>query len=600
MIYFVKLLLITQYFWYFYKNTKNKQSLSHHSSLKKQECEAQKLDVMMKVLLIICIVTFYHINIPLGSDPLEESYGSISKMIKESKKGSSEQTTYLAAYLKKAKKEKAWKHIVKGYKYYLHNSESQKMTVYADSMVRSALESKNNILISSAYLTKGLTYYWQKKYVDALDNYIAANNYLSKCSTGTEYLNNKLKYNIGLIKYRLGDPEAALIELEACQEYFKKKHIRPYLNTLHFISLCHRSMGNYELCSEIIEKGIQEGKSLENHAMENYFLHSKGINKYLQGDYEEAIRHLEKVNPSIEKLGDFANVTMGHLYLGLSNWKLNKINLAIPYLKLMDQSYTDHKFAKKEFQQGYNILINHYKSIGDHKNYVFYLEQRDKFKTSLMDVTTQLFPKLTKEYTLANANRKQQQNRRNINRILITLLIGGFVTFSASIGYRHYVEHYATPKNLIAVTSESSTKQKSYPNPFKPKGRNTQYDISNRKKRSILERLTKFEEDKLFLEKNINLARLASDCETNIRYLSQIIKQEKGKKFQDYLTGLRLNYIIDKIKKNKIYRRVKINHLAKECGFESPNTFTRAFKSKTGTVPTKYIQKIVDNCAKES
>src|SRR5690606_41272136 len=99
---------------------------------------------------------------------------------------------------------------------------------------------------------------------------------------------------------------------------------------------------------------------------------------------------------------------MGHLYLGLSNWKLNKINLAIHYLKLVDQSYTDHKFAKKEFQQGYNILINHYKSIGDHKNYVFYLEQKDKFKTSLMDVTTQLFPKLTKEYTLANANRKQQ------------------------------------------------------------------------------------------------------------------------------------------------------------------------------------------------
>src|SRR5690606_21681856 len=158
-----------------------------------------------------------------------------------------------------------------------------------------------------------------------------------------------------------------------------------------------------------------------------------------QGDYEEAIRYLEEVNPSIEKLDDFANAAMGHLYLGLSYWKLNKINLAIPYFKLVVQSYTDHKFAKKEFIQGYTILINHYKSIGDHKNYAFYVEQRHKLHTSLTDVTNELFPKLTKEYTLANSDRKKKQDRKKINQFLITLLVG-FVTINASLGYLYYVD----------------------------------------------------------------------------------------------------------------------------------------------------------------
>src|SRR5690606_17243327 len=152
-----------------------------------------------KILFFIYAITISTIYAQNTSDEiLKESYTTIYKMIKATDEDSIQQRFLLKGFMQKARIENNWKQIVQGYKNYLHQSPREQMIVYADSMVYSALDSKDTHLIASAFLTKGLTYYWYKQYGKALDNYILSNKYLQKSNSENPYLKNKLSYNMGL------------------------------------------------------------------------------------------------------------------------------------------------------------------------------------------------------------------------------------------------------------------------------------------------------------------------------------------------------------------------------------------------------------------
>jgi tetratricopeptide (TPR) repeat protein len=161
-----------------------------------------------------------------------KSYEYLDDKIYELKKDSSKAAVYMYTYLNKARKEQNWKEIVNAYQSLLHQSPDNLRLVYADSMIYSAKKSNDDALIGSAYLSKGIVYYGQKKQILALDNYIIANNYISK--TSDNYLTYKVKYHIALIKYYLGFYDEGISLLKECIVYFKEdENPRPYLNSLH-------------------------------------------------------------------------------------------------------------------------------------------------------------------------------------------------------------------------------------------------------------------------------------------------------------------------------------------------------------------------------
>ncbi|MDQ0065761.1 hypothetical protein [Chryseobacterium lathyri] len=60
--------------------------------------------------------------------------------------------------------------------------------------------------------------------------------------------------------------------------------------------------------------------------------------------------------------------------------------------------------------------------------------------------------------------------------------------------------------------------------------------------KSLLEKLEKFEASEKYLRKDASLTWLANNLNTNTKYLSEIIKIEKGKNFSNYINGLRINF----------------------------------------------------------
>jgi len=115
----------------------------------------------------------------------------------------------------------------------------------------------------------------------------------------------------------------------------------------------------------------------------------------------------------------------------------------------------------------------------------------------------------------------------------------------------------------------------------------------------LLEKLVEFEEKKLYLERKVSLSFVAAEIESNTKYLSYIIKHHKGKDFNKYINDLRINYIVQKINDNPIYRQYKINVLAEETGFSSHSKFATVFKKTVGVSPSEFINYFEKNKKKD-
>src|SRR5690606_38619906 len=219
-------------------------------------------------------------------------------------------------FLEKAKREENPEEIVNAYRNYMHNTEGSLSLMYADSMVNAAHYFRDSLLISAAYLSKGIFYYGQKNYSPALEHYLKAKHYLT--TRDDPYLRYKIHYNIAQIKYYLGNYEEALPLLQGCIAYFRKENPRAYLNSLHSLALCYNRMGDIGKSSETAQLGVTEGKRLSLDIMEVYFHHVEGINHYFRDNYGTAIEVLSGTLPGIIQNKDFANEAIGNFYLGKS------------------------------------------------------------------------------------------------------------------------------------------------------------------------------------------------------------------------------------------------------------------------------------------
>lgn len=109
---------------------------------------------------------------------------------------------------------------------------------------------------------------------------------------------------------------------------------------------------------------------------------------------------------------------------------------------------------------------------------------------------------------------------------------------------------------------------------------------------SILKNLNKFENDKGFLKKELSLTALASKLKTNTKYLSHILNNYKQKDFNQYINGLRIDYLIFTLLHNEVFWEYKIAFWADYSGFSSHSKFTTAFKKITQQTPSEFVQMI--------
>lgn len=116
--------------------------------------------------------------------------------------------------------------------------------------------------------------------------------------------------------------------------------------------------------------------------------------------------------------------------------------------------------------------------------------------------------------------------------------------------------------------------------------------LSEEKEKELLDKLEAFENSELFLSNQMSLPLLAAEMETNIKYLSEVIRKFKNKNFNSYINELRIQHVVNLLKTDPAYLNYKVSYLAEISGFSSHSAFTAIFKTITGISPNDFIKKI--------
>ena len=108
----------------------------------------------------------------------------------------------------------------------------------------------------------------------------------------------------------------------------------------------------------------------------------------------------------------------------------------------------------------------------------------------------------------------------------------------------------------------------------------------------IVNGLKKMEKKHDFLKPDFKLTFVAKKINTNTTYLSSYFNNYKNQTFSEYTQELRINYVLNKIKEDPIFRKYTLQAIAEEIGYKEATTFVRIFKKHTGISPLFFIEEI--------
>ena len=112
--------------------------------------------------------------------------------------------------------------------------------------------------------------------------------------------------------------------------------------------------------------------------------------------------------------------------------------------------------------------------------------------------------------------------------------------------------------------------------------------MTSEESRRLYKRLnTGISENRLFLDSDLTLNRLAEWTGETRHHISEVINRESGENFYGYINGFRLREFLECVNENR-YPHFTITAIALECGFKSNSAFYTLFKKKMGMTPKDY------------
>ncbi|QHI37382.1 hypothetical protein IMCC3317_27610 [Kordia antarctica] len=167
----------------------------------------------------------------------------------------------------------------------------------------------------------------------------------------------------------------------------------------------------------------------------------------------------------------------------------------------------------------------------------------------------------------------------SIGIVLLLVLIFGLLCARKTKGYNHL-------KKIIELLE----KNKQNTGSDDKKSNETYIEINETIVNSILENLQAFERERGFLISKITLHQFAKQLKTNTKYLSKVINTYKLKSFRNYINDLRIQHSLQELENNTNYRKYTVKAMAKESGFGTTESFSKAFQKNTGETVSSFLR----------
>lgn len=487
--------------------------------------------------------------------------------------------------------------------YYTKDKEDQ-----LDFINKSLLESNSvdSVFSIAAYNNLGLYYQGEYDYGKAVQQYLKALRFSKK-------RNNK-RYeiivlgNIANLKKNIGVHEDALTIYKDCLAL--EKEMDPINeNAIVEVSLnlaeSYRNNKKYDSASYyyklVIDKVRQKYSHFSSIAMIN-----EGVNLYYKNDLKEARRLLLEGSGLINFNDTFytRHYIVAQFYLGKIARSSNDKIIEKKYFLKVDSLLTKTDIVIPEVREAYTSIIKEYKENNNYKEELHTINKLVKFDSVAFSRKINTTDKLNSEFDTPELLRSKEQlinklesENQNLNvKVLFLLLLFFCVIILFFLQFRKHKTYKQRFEKIITELNNKSNNTIEASVIKQPQKLNIDPQIVT----VILDKLLVFESKKGFLKSTITVSTLARKLSTNTKYLSKIINVYKGKTFIHYINDLRIEYILKELKTNPTLHRYTILGIAKEASFNSAESFSAAFKKKTGITPTYYIKNLKRDMASTS
>ncbi|MCL9805870.1 helix-turn-helix domain-containing protein [Flavobacterium amniphilum] len=477
---------------------------------------------------------------------------------------------------------------------------------YLDSIVSLTKNLEDFIYPAKAYILKNRLLYANDKLNDALKNILIAEEYAKKANNVEQLV--QIKQQIGLLKIELGRPDEALpLVLENYKYYQSKKENSPnFMYTGWIISDIYNRQKKADESLHYTNAFLD---TIDNkNPYYKYFLLNKGISYHLKKNYIKSNALLDESTKMIEKVDDPLNLALGYYYRGENELiRDDNFKKAKKYFDKVDSVLLESKKNSYDLRDNYLRLIEISKRINDDNQQLYYLNRLIEIDNYLDKNNIVLSKNVIKHFDKPQLLSQKDEVINKINRekkvslgVILIIAIGLLLLIFYFI--RMKKEKVLLEQKFNELINKS-TEEKTLTNVEK---HFLEVDISNDSKdlktkendlpkeivRDILNKLSLFEKRGEYISPNIKQIDLAKQLETNSSYLSKVINQYKDKNFSQYINDLRIDYTVNKLKKDKKFRKYTIKAIAEEVGFNNSDSFAKAFYTKVGLQPSYFIKKI--------
>ncbi|WP_080779699.1 helix-turn-helix domain-containing protein [Chryseobacterium phocaeense] len=266
------------------------------------------------------------------------------------------------------------------------------------------------------------------------------------------------------------------------------------------------------------------------------------------------------------------------------------------YKKAMEYAYQalsiEKKFPAPENKvESFEFLASAYSELGDTRNSKLYMDKYSHLKDSLRIAEKN---NADHSFNILLSDSKKTEEKKFSFKMIILLVISIILVLTVIVYWKRKNKrlHRKYEEIIAKINSRRENSAMSSVKILTDSEVKTSLNIPDETVKSLLQKLDKFEASEKYLKKEVNLTWLANHLNTNPKYLSEIIKIYREKNFSNYINGLRINFIVDKLYNEPKYREYKISYLAEESGFVTYKVFVAAFKNEHGVTPSYFIEKL--------
>ncbi|MBQ4821831.1 helix-turn-helix domain-containing protein [Aquimarina sp. MMG016] len=505
---------------------------------------------------------------------------------------------YAKMYLAKAKQEKDSIKIADGYYYLSWVNNNTIALQYGDSILNVTKNYPSKIYPTYAYIVKATVYYNISNYKEAFEYYIKINEEAKKYDN--TYFIYWSELNIGILRSRLGDHKNALKTLRTSYAYYakpKEKGSFNYFSALFALSDSYHLNKKLDSASIINTKGYKESIQYDQKGFTHYFTLNEGINLYSKQKYTIAKDSLQRAIQALKEQNDKSNESMAYFYLAKTETALGNEGRALEYHKRVDELFQEIHDIMPENRESYEVLIDHYKKTKDKENQLKYIERLIEVDSTIHSNYKYLISEIVQNYDTPRLLSEKQEiidsleTDKKSSVIWIVILVMVALLFFILL-ILNYHKRKVYKRRFDALYQDKPKRDKKIESLSENKTESKSLGISEDIVQKILDELDKFEQRQDYLQKNITSNDLSKKINTNSKYLSKVVNHYKQKSLSLYINELRIQHAVTRLKTDPKFRNYTIIAIARECGFNSADAFSKSFYKIHGIQPSYFIKKL--------